>query len=88
MAQHLEENLDEARIECAEVGLALVNGEGGEPFEDGGPGARVGVGVGVGELGRVEGDVGGEAVDQPLVGSHEGAPLLGQGQRQGRGRRR
>lgn len=36
-AGHLEESLDELGVHDGEVSLALVDGEGGEPFEDGGP---------------------------------------------------
>lgn len=38
---HLEENLGEFRVDDGEVGLALVDGERGEPFEDGGSRVRV-----------------------------------------------
>jgi len=68
LREHLKEDLNEIRIDDGEVSLAVVKGERGEPFEDGGSGVRVRVGVC--GLGMVEGDVGGERVDE-LVVSHE-----------------
>lgn len=72
LAEHLEEEADEAGIDGGEVGLAVVEGEGGEPFEYGGPRVRVRVWIGRGGgmgVGIVEGDVGGERVDELVLGN-------------------
>jgi len=41
LALHLEQNLGELLVDDCEVGLALVDGERGEPFEDLRSGIRV-----------------------------------------------
>lgn len=62
---HAEEEADEIGVDGGEVSAALVDSEGGEPFEDGGSRVRVRVrvceGGGGGEV--IEGDVRGERID-------------------------
>lgn len=68
LGEHEKEELGEGAVDDGEVGEAVVDGEGGEPFEDGGSVGAGGGWRGGGAVG-VERDVGGESVDE-LLGVH------------------
>lgn len=63
----MNEDPHEFGIDGREVSLALVDGESGEPFEDGRPGIRVGLGVRGMGVRIVKRDVGGERVNELVL---------------------
>lgn len=67
---HLQEDSDVVRVNRRQVGAAVVHRERGEPSEDGGSDARVRAAVGRGDLRVVKRDVGGEGVEELLLGIH------------------